>query len=208
MRNCWLSRLAPKSPNSLHALLADYNNSLPSSQRLFLMNELHEPFPTHDAESLAAQYLETEGVHLDPPGLRATAIPDVWRVPGPAVRVIALFRTPSLLAAARRQLEGSPVQAVLPPHTAPGQPPDWQVSMPRSGSGSSTRIQTVSYLWVGFLAIAIVTITALIAGQALRRQWRLARLKTDLVAAVSHELKTPISSVPPAGRYPARRRPA
>jgi signal transduction histidine kinase len=31
--------------------------------------------------------------------------------------------------------------------------------------------------------------------QLLRRQWQLARLKTDLMAAVSHELRTPLASV-------------
>ncbi len=55
--------------------------------------------------------------------------------------------------------------------------------------------KTSRYLWIALAAIAVVALAALAAGQALRRQWRLARLKTDLVAAVSHELKTPIASV-------------
>ena len=57
------------------------------------------------------------------------------------------------------------------------------------------RQKTSRYVWIALVAIAVVALAALAAGQALRRQWRLARLKTDLVAAVSHELKTPIASV-------------
>jgi signal transduction histidine kinase len=178
---------------TLPGLLADYTTSMPSAQRLFLMNELHRPFPTLPAETLAAKFLGTEGTASDDPTLRAAAIPDVWRVAGD--RAIALFRTASVVAAARKLTEGSTVEAALLPGAAPGQPPDWQIAVPRSGLASAIQSRAFPYLWVGFLAIAVVAVSSLIAGQALRKQWQIARLKTDLVAAVSHELKTPVSSV-------------
>jgi signal transduction histidine kinase len=197
--------LAPTDPVAatlLRRFVTDYTNGLPSPQRLFLMNELRnlgpQTLPTYEAETLAEQTLVSGGAGRDTTGLRATRLPGVWRIDSVNGQVIALFRTPTVLAATHKLTEGSPVEASLPPQMPPGQAPDWQITIPRPDSATSAQIshrQMVSYLWVGFLAIAVVTVTALIAGQALRRQWRLARMKTDLVAAVSHELKTPLASV-------------
>lgn len=186
-------RLAPQAPNPLPTLLPDYTNGMPSAQRLFLMNELRQPFPTLVAEALAARFLESENATRDDPTLRATAIPDVWRASG--ARTVALFRTATVIVAARKLIEGSSATATLQPGATPGQPSDWQIAVPRLDSTSAAQMRAFPYLWVGFLAIAVVAVSSLIAGQALRRQWHIARLKTDLVAAVSHELKTPISSV-------------
>jgi signal transduction histidine kinase len=51
------------------------------------------------------------------------------------------------------------------------------------------------YAWAGFFVIAMIAVFALLLGRSFNRQLRLTRLKTDLVAAVSHELKTPIASM-------------
>jgi signal transduction histidine kinase len=195
----------------LDRLVTDYTNGLPSSQRLFLMNQLRElgpqTLPTYEAESLAAQYLESESgtLHEDGErGLRATRLPGVWSVASVNGQIIALFRTPTVEAAARGLTEGSRVQVAALTQMPPGEPPDWQITIPSmtaaqiglmSPTTFTSHRQMVSYLWVGLLAISVMTVTTLIAAQALRRQWRLARMKTDLVAAVSHELKTPLASV-------------
>jgi signal transduction histidine kinase len=58
-----------------------------------------------------------------------------------------------------------------------------------------SRRRTATYLWAGTLAIAVLAVAGLLLWQSFRRQMRLTRLRTDLVAAVSHELKTPLASM-------------
>jgi signal transduction histidine kinase len=201
----------------LHGLLADYTDSaLPASQRLFLMEELRAlpgasaagDFPTYAAERLASQFVEAGRIQSGRPSLEASGLPDTWKLTLPGGRVIVLYRTATVIGALGELSKRLDATVTLTPPglaapaavewmTAGPSMPGWQMSLSpvRSGPDETERRRTISYLGIGFLAIAVVAITTLVAGQAIRRQWRLARLKTDLVAAVSHELKTPLSSM-------------
>jgi len=51
------------------------------------------------------------------------------------------------------------------------------------------------YLWIAFTVIILMLSTTLLAGKAILRQAKLNRLKNDFIATVTHELKTPLSSM-------------
>jgi signal transduction histidine kinase len=75
--------------------------------------------------------------------------------------------------------------------------PRWRVALsllddPFSGSAST---RTRFYFWTAVVTILATGSLALLVATVLRRQMRLSRLKNDLVATVSHELKTPLSSM-------------
>lgn len=208
-------RFAPAA-RKLATLLNDYaGTTLPSAQRLFLMTELRglapnaATFPTYAAEQLAAQFLAAGRTQSSDAALQPSGLPEIWKLAVPEGRSIALYRTATVISAMRGFASGLDVAlTVTPPGNAAPRAdesmpagsslPGWQISLSLSNSGpldEMARRQTLSYVWLGLLAIVVVAVTALIAGQAVRRQWRLARLKTDLVAAVSHELKTPLASM-------------
>jgi signal transduction histidine kinase len=207
---------------TLAGRLNDYKPPfMPSSQRRFLMRELRSswpacpPFPTLDAEDLAAAYLETHLAELTPGRLQLTALAETWGFQTPDRGMVALFRQEGLLAKLQAAVEALPlVQGVsftlLPPGKANPGPapllssslgdtfPMWQVSLSLEGpdpfdSASSQR--NAVYLWTGVLVTIAIGMTSLLLAGYLERQIRLTRLKNDLIATVSHELKTPLASM-------------
>jgi signal transduction histidine kinase len=201
----------------LAAWLNDYGVSMPSAQRLFLMGEVRAlapesaAFPTYQAEQLAAQFVESEPLEAGTPSLLSCRTRDLWRLTAPDRRAIALYRGDSVMAAVAGLLgdenrPGTARFAVAPPGTAgAGESiaagpmlPGWQISFSLLNtrlSDEAARRRRTAYLWAGYLAVAAMVLAGLLVAQSLRRQARLARLKTDLVATVSHELKTPLAAM-------------
>jgi signal transduction histidine kinase len=60
---------------------------------------------------------------------------------------------------------------------------------------AATNARTRSYIWIGALVVATVIGLAGLALGLVRRQAALTQLRNDLVANVTHELKTPLSSM-------------
>jgi signal transduction histidine kinase len=188
--------------------LSDYTNAMPAVQRRFLMHRLIDlfpeqvHFPTLAADDLAARYLETHPRFPTEPILRATELPDVWQFGSPDGRTLMLFRTQTL------QAQVPPDVALVAPGldtskyllAVPAVPrlPDWQLAMALRDHGlfdATAHDQSAFYLWIGFLVLTVVAVLALLAAGLIRRQAAVAQLRNDLLATVSHELKTPLSSM-------------
>ena len=197
--------------------LNDYGISMPSAQRLFLMDEVRAlagdsvAFPTYSAERLAAQLAGSEPLRPGNPTLESSPIRNLWRLTSSDRRAIALYNGDSVAAAmdsllAEQNRPGGARFAVSPPGAAEAGEsiavgpilPGWRVSFSLLNTqlfDQAAARRRTAYLWAGYLAVAAIVMAGALAGQTLRRQARLARLKTDLVATVSHELKTPLASM-------------
>jgi len=217
------NRASPASQSVARRLrqrLTDYENPiLAAPQRRFLMKELQSlsperiEFPTLAAEELAAPFCDEHLASARDSALQATPVPDVWQWATPNHRVLALMRSEKFLAGmqavpAPGNLPIDGTITLLPPgmeNTAafvslPAGPrlPGWRLALSLNDEklfATTTATRTRIYLWTGILAVGAMGVLTLLAIRLLRRQAALAKLKNDLVATVSHELKTPLSSM-------------
>jgi signal transduction histidine kinase len=212
--------LAAKATSPLRARLEDYDHTvIPPAQRRFAQHELQRLVsgsmraPTLAAEDLAAEYLEQVRERAVSRDLQPAGIENVWKVFSPGGRVLALFRTPTIATVANQKLDEqrSPLGvklSILDPRADADQSafliaplgaelPLWRIALTLKEDPFSEAAteRSRAYFWTAALTLLATAALALLAAIALRRQMRLSRLKNDLVATVSHELKTPLSAM-------------
>ncbi len=211
--------LASEAAKRLETAMADYGAApLGSAQRRFVMHRLQQIAPavaaptTLAAEDLAATCLEQANAIRPAEALAPTGLPDVWMMALPGRRALALFRTSTLVSFIDRGLSEQPmppgvrVAAVSPAAAESGafltsaigpDLPSWRLalSLTEDPFGEAASRRSRAYYWIAALTIAATVALAVLAAAAVRRQMRLSRLKNDLVATVSHELKTPLTSM-------------
>jgi signal transduction histidine kinase len=184
----------------------DYENPiLAAPQRRFLMREFAklsgEVFPMLAAEERAAAWRERN----------ATMIGEL-QFTTPNRRVTALTRAEKLIdrlnvIASEAAPDDANITLVPPATHNPGafvsvaagdRLPGWMLALALKDAGrldTLTKHRTALYLWTGVLFMAVMGVLTLLTVRVVRRQTALARLKNDLAATVSHELKTPLASM-------------
>ena len=206
------SPLFRSTADRLRHRLIDYENSaFASSQRRFLMKELQKlssdvQFSTLAAEELAAQWSDKGAGFPEATGLHRSPIPGLWQFSTPNRRVIGLVRIEKLMPPIP-ELPNADV-ALLPPDVenpgalvslaAGSHFPGWRLALSLKDPqlfATATRHRTALYLWTAIIIVLVVGVLAAFGVRLMRRQVAIARLKNDLAATVSHELKTPLASM-------------
>ena len=152
-----------------------------------------------------------------PGGLRRTKIPGVWQDYNKESKFALLYRTATI----RKELlslcdEIPSSKGIVFSVSDPGEASDnlmdvslgpkigeWQLGL-RVTDGNpfsdSSKQQNAVYIWIAALTVATTCVLAWLLLAVLRRRMRLAQLKNDLVATVSHELKTCLLYTSPSPR--------
>jgi signal transduction histidine kinase len=199
--------------------LNDYRMEMPSAQRRFLMGESRRMFPgrakfaTLPAEEMAARYEESGSTVTRGPTLHASGLPGVWQFGSARGRVVGLYGIEALRERMRAaasspalpsdvRLDFAPPGSDLEKYflSAAGGPSagGWRAALALKDQRlfeATANQQIAANLWIGLLSLAGAAILGALAVGLARRQVALTRLKNDLVANVTHELKTPLSSM-------------
>lgn len=220
-----LDLMPPDSPERipvlarLRARVLDYDSvEMPAAQRRFLLGELLKRKPDSAleqmlaAEDLAQNYLGSGGGRPIAIGLQSSSVPTVWQTASELGTVVLLHRTVRLEA----RLLGRLIPTTLPNKLTvqlvpPGREPvgavaslpagsnfpGWQIAISSNDVGliNASRHRTDSYLWTAVVTVLVVGLLGVLAWGLVRRQMALSQLRNDLVANVSHELKTPLASM-------------
>ena len=172
-------------------------------------------FETLPAEDLAAEVVEAGVTQPASAALEPSAVPGVWQIASPDRTLVALFRQDRLMQELRHiidtsvSLPGARVRLVPPPHSlttdnaflalpAGDHLPGWRIALDLEGDdpfAAAAQRQVAVYVWTGALLILVIAGFALAIAGHVGRQMKLTRLKNDLIATVSHELKTPLASM-------------
>lgn len=209
--------------SKLVARLTDYGDvALYSSQRRFLMHELQAVvpdcpvFPTLEAEDLAAKYLESQPLLLEDSHIRPSTVPRLWLLAsrGTSISLVALFREECVLSEMQSVLKAEPISSdatvkLIPAGAKSSVPtafvstsagewlPGWELSLWLDDDNpfAAADRQVAVYLWSGILVVLTIAALAGFVARYVVGQIRLTRLRNDLIATVTHELKTPLSSM-------------
>jgi signal transduction histidine kinase len=145
--------------------------------------------------------------------LSATALADVWRLSAANGSLELLYTKAHLQSSLQTLAQQRLTEAdtlLLPPaaeieahsilaSTPVGNlMPGWRIALSAKGRPSldtAAKARISLYLWTGLLITAGIVLLSIITAGYLNRQIRQSRLKNDLIATVSHELKTPLSSM-------------
>ena len=219
-----LLELEPKAPNNdsqvlnkLYTLLNDYTRTdILTSQRLNLstkVQKLYElSFPLQKAESIALDLLKKSKNQDRRNILQKTLIKDMWQytVNGSNVLLFSGEKLSNILLSVLSDKGNIPTNTFVG-FLLPGQEakdsivhldaanrmPGWRISLNFNDPGymaSLIQQRVKVYRYTSFIVIAFSLVLGVLFLRDMRRKLHLADLKNDLVANVTHELKTPLAS--------------